>query len=374
MVEVSSQDSIQAENLWGFSYQIAICKQCDGRFLFAPEQGLTHCPFCGPVELQPLAGSEPLHNPELCLPFHVEQVLIAQRLREFTEGLWFPPGDLSPNQLKARLQPVFFPVWLVDGQVQAHWEAEAGFNYDVVSHQDRYDDAQGGWRSREITEQRVRWEPRLGRLNRAYHNISAPALEKHKALIDRLGAYRYKEAVSYQSRFVVGEFKQGRVLVLLPDRSSVDAWPDALPAYQAAAAEECRQAIGADHVRSFRWSAQFDAQNWTLLLLPAYTTYYLDDDHNPQMVFLNAQTGRLWGTRRSSMRRARNASLWLGAAAFLCFFLFIVLAGISAIVPPLMSLAGIGLFVALGFGLAALVPLLIAWTNNRHPNEFCRDG
>ena len=38
-----------------------------------------------------------------------------------------------------------------------------------------------------MTETRVRWEPRVGRLNRAYENVAAPALDDHRALMARLG-------------------------------------------------------------------------------------------------------------------------------------------------------------------------------------------
>ena len=76
------------------------------------------------------------------------------------------------------MYPPLVPVWLVDGEVQAEWRAEAGYHYQVVSHQDRYEDRRGGWSSREVKETRTRWEPRLGRLKRAYQNLRAPALEE----------------------------------------------------------------------------------------------------------------------------------------------------------------------------------------------------
>jgi len=51
------------------------------------------------------------------------------------------------------------------------------FNYEVVSHQERFSQNQGGWNSQEVTETRVRWELRRGRLDRVYSNNPIAALE-----------------------------------------------------------------------------------------------------------------------------------------------------------------------------------------------------
>ena len=50
---------------------------------------------------------------------------------------------------------------------------------------------------------------------------------------------------------------------------------------------------------------------WTLLLLPLLSAYYLDDEGAPQAVYINGQNGTISGVRRSSMKRAQRASLWI---------------------------------------------------------------
>ena len=89
-------------------------------------------------------------------------------MQGFSQGIPYPPADLSPENLQQRLQRLFIPAWLVDASALASWQAEAGFNYEVVSHQEKYSDTQGGWRTQEVKEPRVRWEPRLGKLERTY--------------------------------------------------------------------------------------------------------------------------------------------------------------------------------------------------------------
>ena len=113
-----------------------------------------------------------------------EQIL--QGLHTFRASIPFAPADLNPRRLAGRLRRTYVPMWLVDGGVGAHWQAELGYDYDVVSYQDRFSDT-AGWESHEVTETRVRWEQRVGQLSRAYQNIPAPALEGFGLWRERLG-------------------------------------------------------------------------------------------------------------------------------------------------------------------------------------------
>jgi hypothetical protein len=278
-------------------------------------------------------------------------------VQSFASGIPYPPQDLTPEKLRSRLRRVYLPMWLVDAGVGAAWKAEAGFDYQVVSHQDRYSGS--GWTSQQVKEGRIRWEPRLGRLERSYANIAAPALEEHLALQAALGSFDLSAARPYKP-------EDGRQAFLrLPDRPPQDAWSEAQLAVQAAAAEECRQAARADHLRQFSWQPEFKDQNWTQLLLPVYTAYYLDDDQQAQRLLIHGQTGKISGARRASMRSATRATLTWLAVAGLILVLGLVLAGASLAFPPLLALGVLGLAIALIIGLGAIVPLVRAWWFNR---------
>jgi hypothetical protein len=269
---------------------------------------------------------------------------------------------MTPTNLINRTRLVYLPVWLVDSQVQAGWRAEMGYNYSVVSHQDRYDDRAGGWRSQQVEETRLRWEPRLGQLVRAYDNIASPALAHHAAAMRQLGEFDYRRAQAFAP---VGAFGANTAwAAVLPDRSAEDAWPEAVPVLQAAAQEECRQAAGADQVRSFQWNPDFPQRHWTLLLLPVLSTYYLDDERQPRPVLVNGQNGKLSGVRRASWERARTTAVWLGIACALALVAALVLGGLGVVAPPLLFLSGLLLFVGLVLGIGAVVPLVIAWSVN----------
>jgi hypothetical protein len=229
----------------------------------------------------------------------------------------------------------------------------------VVSHQDRYDDQRAGWVSREVKEGRVRWEPRLGSLKRSYANVQAPALEEEARLSHNLGEWNLQKAEPYHPEAAEG------TTIRLPDRVPSDVWREALPAVQAAAAEECRQASRADHQRGFRWSPIFPCQNWTLLLRPVYTTYYLDDDGNPQAVLIHVQTGKVSGQRRASEKRGQRAAGIILGAALALFLVSLVLSLLSTAFPPLLPIGGLGILLALLVALSAVFPVFQVWQFNR---------
>jgi hypothetical protein len=346
---------------WGLLLEQALCEACDWRYLLPPGLLPILCPHCLQAHLVALAEDPhlPVFVPEQVIPFEVSPQVLQQSLEQFAAGIWFAPADLTAKNLKGRLQRVYLPMWLVDSQVQALWQAEVGFNYETVSHRDRFDENTGDWYSQQISETQVRWEPRVGRLNRSYHNIPAPALEEHAQLLARLGAYDLAACRPYSAKMLPETF------IRLPNRSPADAWPETGPAFQVAAAGECQQASGAEHFRDFRWQAQYEGQHWTLLLLPLYTSYYLDDEGKSQPVLVHGQTGQLHGPRRASLKRAQRAILMLVGAAGIIFGLSL-LAGVGGLLfPPLLVLAALGLVAALLVGLAAIVPPLVVWQTNR---------
>ena len=367
---------INPSTAWGTALEAAVCERCDHRFLIPAGNHPVICPSCfrGMLTRQP--ETEINVQPELVLPFRVQEQTILQAFSRFTADLWFAPEDLTPVNLRGRLQRVYQPVWLVDGKIHSLWQAEAGYNYEVVSHQNRYEDYGGGWTEKKVKENRVRWEPRVGRLQRVYQNIAAPALEQPHALFQKVGQYPYNAAQQYTVQALTGSSESGAVsqpvvvsmpwAVSLPEREPQDAWPDALPVFQAAAAEDCRQACAADHLREFKWQPEFQAKNWTLLLLPLLTSYYVDDEKNPQVVLMHGQTGKLFGVRRASKQSAQKTAVWLGVFSVLLFVLSLAGSAFSLLAPILLPLVAIGWLMAIGLGVGAVVPfLMVWWTNSR---------
>jgi len=348
---------------WGARTEFTICKRCNWRYLLLEGSLPQRCPHCFKEELiaykvQPGAVIDQ-SIAELVLIHSMSADGLSARITEFASSIPFSPQDLVAAKLISRLQRIFIPVWLVDAEAQANWRAEVGFNYQVVSHQDRYDDHQRGWISQEVKENRIRWEPRLGRLRRSYPNVQAPGLEGVNNPVKKLGDFPISEAEPYQATILQNAF------IRLPDRSKTDAWTDAAASLQILAAADCQRAAGADHIRQFQWHSQYSSVNWSLLLLPIYTTFYLDDDHQPRLISIHGMSGRVSGERLASMQRARRTSGIILAFAALLFIIGLALLAIGAIAPPVLAFGGLVILFSVLATLGCLVPLVVAWQFNR---------
>ncbi len=367
----TKMDGQSALSAWGMPLQAVVCENCDCAFLIAPDSLSRRCPLCYRGEISHLSDESAdfpnLYQPERLAPNRLTTAQLQKGLEEFVRGIPFAPQDLNASSLLGRLQVVFLPAWLVDVKAQAMWQAEMGFDYQVVSHQDRFDQNRGGWKSQEVAEKRTRWEARLGKLERGYENTLAPALENRSQVKFLVGDFDLQQTQAFSAQKIQTEVGQNgkQVFLRLPDRSPTDAWSEAQPALQGLAADECRRATGADHVRQFSWSPQFSDQNWSLTYQPAATTYYLDDERNPCVLFIHGQTGRINGARRASMQRAYKTTLALLAVAFVIFLASLAAFLAGALAPFLMPVGGVGLAAALALALGALIPIVIVWGFNQ---------
>jgi hypothetical protein len=296
--------------------------------------------------------------PELLVPFQQNPTSLRPVIERFVKPVWLHPDDFNASTLMQRLIPIYWPMWLVDSDLSGDWKAEMGYDYQVQSAQESY--AQGGWKSSERIETRIRWEPRLGQLTRHYDNTAAPAMNDAEALSARIGKTSRESAVAYNPSAL------SQSAIRIPDLHPENAWPQAQTALHQAAAEECRQAAQAQHVRNFAIHAAYANLNWTQLLQPMYATYYLDDHGKPQVVLVNGQSGAIGGPRRASQRKG---CLWggigLGVTGFLLLiYLLLVLLGRS--VSTLSSLAVLTLCMALGMGALSIIPAAWPAQWNRH--------
>jgi len=355
---MSHEPSIEAA--WGTPLDVFYCPHCATAHLAPEGSTLAACPAC--LHAAPSPETEQLRRepPELVVPFAVGEERAAQALEEWARGVWFRPVELRAPTLLGRLAHTYLPLWLVDADVEAVWQAEVGYDYQAASFREQY--RGGRWVSQEVTETRIRWEPRVGRLKRHYDNVAVPALEGHERWMSRLGEYDLSARKPYSARAIAHS------TVRVPDRPPSSAWPDAERALASQAAADCRAACAADHVRNWGQQAQYEGVHWTQMLLPVYVTYYAERE-GTYPVWINGQSGRVYGPRVMSQGKANTASLILGAAAALLFLVGVLLAVVGA---ALVAPAALGvLLIVLGvlLGLAAPIPALWAWLGNRRVQE-----
>jgi hypothetical protein len=355
--EAITHTETDIEAVWGVPLTAVHCPSCGEAHLVPEEVIPQRCPLClqGPVKPQPAyLRDEP---PELVIPYRVSDRHLASTLEQWAQGIWFRPTEMDPQKMVERTRRYLIPLWLVDGEVESTWQADVGFDYQVVSSQDRYSDGVG-WSSQEVKETRVRWEPRAGRLNRSYDNLPAPALDDHRALMQRIGTYDLTQQADYDPEAAADAAT--RIPTLPPEA----AWPGAEVAFRRAAADECRLAAGADHIRDFTAEATYRKLNWTQLLLPAYVTWY-EEGGKVWPVMVNGQSARVSGTRRASAKKANTTSWILGGVALILFIIGGLLALVGVVMPPVGVLGGVIFVAGLVMAVAAPVPAIGAWAFNR---------
>lgn len=343
--------------LWQKELHPAGCERCGQAFLIETSPQGVICPNCLGSRLQPQPVRLRREPPELLLPFEISAASLRANLTEFVGGVWLKPDDFNPETLLQRIRPVFWPMWLVDSVVVGHWQAELGFDYQVKSSQESF--ANGRWNTREQIETRIRWEARLGQLNRRYENTVAPALSRQNELQAHLGGYRLDKAVPYNAD------KLEAAAVWIPDMQTANAWPGAQFSLKRAAEEEIRQAGSAQHLRNLALQASYENLNWSQLLLPMYVTYYHDDAGQPVPVYLNGQTGKVSGLRLASQSKGWQwAGITLGVAAGL-FLLGLLLTAFATLLPPAMIIGALLMIIALLGGALAVIPAVWPWQWNR---------
>jgi hypothetical protein len=349
------------ETAWGTARYPAGCAHCGQVFLleeYHPEQ---LCPTCAQAMLQAQPALLRQEPPELLIPFRLEQADLRPILEAFVKPVWLPCADFTPDMLLQRVVPVYWPMWLVDSDIVGHWEAEVGFDYKVKSSQESY--SAHGWQSHEVIETRVRWEPRVGQLQRRYENIAVPALHDQHTLAQHIGPYQHESAIAYHPSLLNG------ATVRVPDLQPRHAWPEAQVHLAHAAADECRRSTDAQHIRSFTLSADYEALNWTQRLHPLYVTYYTDDQGQRHPIYLNGQSGAIGGLRLASQRRGWRYAGIIAAVAGVLLLVGVLLLLLGSMVAQLQSV-GMGIILlSVPVGLAALVPALWPWQWNRQQQE-----
>jgi hypothetical protein len=338
------------QSLWTEGHHAAGCPHCGRVYIVQSNQPGQLCPLCRKATLEPQPVRMRAAEPERILPFRINEKNLNAIYTDAISRVWIKPEDFTPESLLRNTIPLFWPLWLVDSDVGGHWQMEAGFDYQVESSQEFY--KSGQWQSRKQIEGRIRWEPRLGRMQTHVDNVSAPGLEEHQNRVQMTGNYPMEQSRPYSPGM------ESQALLEVPDFPPEDAWPLAQPAVDRATGDICLKATGAQHFRNFSIKAEYTNLNWTQFLLPLYATHYTDDKGEKQILIVNGVTGALKGPLMASAKRgARIAGIVGGVAGGLIGLALIGLL-LTTIFPAASILAGILGFLGLLAGIGALIPLV----------------
>jgi hypothetical protein len=183
-------------------------------------------------------------------------------------------------------------------------------------------------------------------------------LDDHQQIMARLGEYDLHQRQAYDDDVAA------QAAVRVPTLEPEAAWPGAETALVRAAQAECQQAAAADHIRDFTIDARYSGLNWTLLLLPAYVTWY-EEGEQIWPLLVNGQSGRVSGARRASATKARTASIVVGVIALLLFLLGGLAAATGLVFPPLLVVGSVGLLIGAALAVIAPIPMISVWAFNR---------
>ena len=345
------------ETLWESNRQPAGCPICKKVFLVEDSKVGDKCPYCFQSTLEPQPARLRSKEPERIIPFDINRNQIQSKVDDFVAGVWIKPKDFQSINLMQRLTPVYWPMWLVDCDVDGHWQMEVGFDYQVESTKESY--SKGQWESRKQIEDRIHWEPRLGMIQSHLDNIITPALEDHQTRRHQTGSYPIESAVAFEQQLLED------ALIEVPDLPPENAWPQAKTQAEKRAAKLCSKAAGAGHARYFSVKAKYTGKNWTQLLLPLLTSYYLDDKGTPQVILINGSTGAIDGPRLASQKRGLQIAGILAAIAGVLLMVALFGLVLSSLLPIMIQIAVIFSVLGIGMGLIAIIPAIWPWQWNR---------
>ena len=350
------------ENSWNIPYQPFGCPQCGQVFLIKTEPAGKICPNCSRAKLtyQPARlRSEP---PELMMPFQIQRENLTSIYASFTKGVWLHSDDFETDILLNHTTAVYWPMWLLDSDVSGDWQSEAGFDYQIETSHEIFTNSK--WESRKVIENRTRWEPRVGQVKCHYDNIALQATTDYQKLLNLTGNYQLQSAVQFNPVLLKD------TVIRIPDIQPENVWPIAKPAMDKIVSNDCLKAAGAQYLRNFAIRAAYGSYNWTQLLFPVFVTFYTDDAGNPQLIYVNGQSGRIGGPRLASQKKGWKVA---GIAALVTLTLLIIaliLFGLAALLPPLSALAVLLIVFAFGTGITAIIPAIWPWQWNRQQVEY----
>jgi hypothetical protein len=344
---------------WMPGATLEYCLACKRVFLVPASKGQQSCPLCYQAQLVPQPSYARQEAPEILIPAQLKTVDLQQTLASFIEWVPFKLPDLTVENLLNRAQMIWWPLWLVDADLQGEWAGTMGFDYQVRTPKESF--GNGDWQSKTALRTQTRYEPRKGTLNRHYDNIRVPALRAHHKRLEQIGNYQQESALPYRTG-VLGDNS-----VQMPEIEPQELLEVAQTRLHAAAEQEIMQANAAQHRQKVKFSGDYLNLNWTQLLMPIVSTWYKDENGKTYPIVLNGQSGKVHGKRMASVKQASRWTLGLMVIPVLLLLAALVISLVApASIPQNLVCGGVVIFF---IALLALIPILRAhhW-NNRENN------
>ena len=329
-------------------YILHSCPACKREYFVPADFNGLSCPICQQAALI-ASPQRPQSTPiEHFAPITLLPEALHASLLSFCKGSAFPFPDFKPENMAQRLVLLYWPIWMTDADLDGEWDAVFGFDYNVESSREYMGNT--GWSSQKVIKTRVKEDPRKGFFKRHYDNVLSPALQTHSVRVSQIGHYDMETSQVWDPAKTARSVIQNRTI---PQEANEEFVRKQLASLAEA---DCRQAADAQHPKSFTYYGEFNKMNWTLAILPMFTTYYEDDKGKRYAVAINGQSGQAYGQRVASMKKA-----WLIAG---------ILFAIALVLSLVLYLSKVDFFVcAPGLIIFALIPIIRAVAWNRKEKD-----
>lgn len=269
---------------WGAERKVVACKRCGAHTTLDPHVSASACAFCGTSAVVEAPADANVVRPEGLLPFRVTKDSALNSFRVWVGKLWLRPSDLKKTSRVDKMQGVYIPFWTFDAATQSWWTADAGYYY--------YVDVRVNEGGKLVTkrEQRVRWEPASGTLQKFFDDVPVPASRGiDESLCRDIEPYPTAELTPYEPSYLSG---------FLAEENAIDL-PEALESakerMRAAIRTACAAEVPGDTQRNLQVQSVFSAVAYKNALLPVWIAAY-DYRNKPYRFMVNGVTGKCTGT------------------------------------------------------------------------------
>jgi Zn finger protein HypA/HybF involved in hydrogenase expression len=273
-----------AELGWGAERKAVKCTRCGATTTFEPNVAAGSCAFCGAPTVVEAPPDAKMVRPAGLLPFRIVRDAAVNAFRKWLGGLWFRPGHLREQASLTSLKGVYVPFWTFDAATHSVWTAEAGYTYTVTVQ------ALENGRTVDRQEQRVRWEPAEGVLEKLFDDLPVPGSRGiEPRLSQQLEPFPTHELVAYEPAYLAGflaeEYAVGRD----------EALGEAKQRMASEIRSECVRHIPGDTYRNLEVDTRYSGVAYKNALLPLWIAAYQYRD-KAYRYLVNGVTGKAAGT------------------------------------------------------------------------------
>lgn len=284
---------------WGAVRHEVQCGSCGAISVFVEARAAQRCDFCGSPAIVKHEGGGEAVTPQSVLPFEVSQTQVRQAVRQWYGSRWFAPNALARAALTDTLHGVYLPYWTFDAQVQAHWQAEAGYYYYT---QEVVRSASGELQTRQVRH--VRWEPAAGQLAHFFDDELVPGtVGVHTQLLRQVEPFPTRTDLRpYSPEFVRG-WTVERYQVDLSQAAKIGQ-----SQMDATLRQLCAARVPGDIHRNLQVMRQYTGQTFKHILVPIWLVSYTYGRDNYQIV-VNGYSGKIAGEYPKSWPKIIGAIL-----------------------------------------------------------------